>query len=150
MPVVKRHAEDLGHGRVEGRLHLIQRIGDDGQVEEQGGVDVVKQGVRRAPLVGEKRVRALGRDGQGLPLLVEGCRGGGIFCGILGMVGERRDLGHCREADDAFDGEVCLVDELPGEVVGRQLVAGGEGEFDQVRSELLKLGVMEAEVGGVG
>lgn len=106
MPVVKRHAEDLGDGRAEGRLHLIERIRDDGQVEEQGGVDVVEQGVIRAPLVGEKRVCALGRDGQGLPLLVEGCGGGGVFCGIFGMVGERRDLSHCREADDAFDGEV--------------------------------------------
>lgn len=35
------------------------------------------------------------------------------------MVGERRDLSHCGEADDAFDGEVRLIDELTGEVVGR-------------------------------
>lgn len=75
MPVVERHAEDLGDGWVEGRLHLIERIRDDGQVEEQGGVGVVEQGIRRAPLVREKRMRALGRDGEGLPLPVEGCGG---------------------------------------------------------------------------
>lgn len=129
MPVIQRHAEKLGHGGVKRGLHVVEGGRDDGEVEEAGWVDVVEEGVAGAPLVGEEGVRAFGGYGQGFPLGVEGGGGGGVVGGGGGVVDDGGDFGHCGDADDAFDGEVGLVDEAAGEVVGGELVAWGEGEF---------------------
>lgn len=56
MPVIQRDAENLGYGRVKVRLHFVQGGGDDGEVEEESWIDVVKEGVGRAPLIGEQCV----------------------------------------------------------------------------------------------
>lgn len=150
VPVVERDAEQLADGRVEGALQRVQRVRDDGQVEQQGRVDVVEQGVGGAPLVGEQGVRARRVEGEGFPLRVVGGRGGGVGGRRRGVGAQEGDFRHGGDADDAFDGEVGLVDELAGEVVGRELLAGREGEVEEVGGELLELGVVGGEVGGVG
>lgn len=93
---------------------------------------------------------AVGGDGEGLPLRVEGGGGGGVICGGCGVVAEECDFGHGGYADDAFDGEVGLVDELAGEVVGGELVARREGEGEEVGGVLLEFRVVVEEVAGVG
>ena len=87
------------------------------QREEFVGIGIVKETVRGAPLVGEEGVVAGGVDGEGGPLGEVGGCGGGEGGGVGGLGGDGCDEGHGANADDAFDGEVGLVDELAGEVV---------------------------------
>ena len=42
MSAVEGNAPEPADGRVEGVLHLAESVGDDGEVEETGGVDVVE------------------------------------------------------------------------------------------------------------
>ena len=114
---VERDAEDLRDGRVPGRLHVVDALGNDVETEELVRVDVVEQAVGGAPLVGEQRVSAGRVDGEVLPLLDVVGRGGGEVLGVGGGAGDGGNRGHGLDADDAFDGEVRLVDELAGEVV---------------------------------
>ena len=117
MSRVERDAEDLGDGRVPGALHVVDALGHDVQGEELVRVDVVQQAVRGAPFVGEQRVAAGRVDGVVFPLSDVGGGGGGEVLRVGGGAGDGGDGGHGLEADDAFDGEVGLVDELAGEVV---------------------------------
>lgn len=111
-------------------MHFVEGIGDDGEVEEEGGVYIVEEGVGRAPLVGEEGVSPGGVYGVGLPLGVEGGGGRGVVLCGGGIVDDAGDFGHRGYAYNAFDGEVSLVDELAGEVVGGELFSRCEGELD--------------------
>lgn len=70
-----------------------------------------------------------------------GCGGGVVLC-RGGIFDGASNFGHCGYTDNTFDGEVGLVDELAGEVVGGELLAGREGELDEVRGKLTEFGVV--------
>lgn len=114
---VERDAEELGDGRVPGGLHVEDARRHDVELEEAVRVDVVQEPVRGPPLVGEQRVSARRVDGEVLPLPdVVGRRAGEVLR-VGGGADDAGDLRHGLDADDAFDGEVGLVDELAGEIV---------------------------------
>ena len=54
MPAVEWDAEDLTDGWIPVALHVVDPLGDDAEVEEFVGVDVVEKTVRGTPLVREK------------------------------------------------------------------------------------------------
>jgi hypothetical protein len=45
MPIIKGYAENLAHGGVEGRLHVVEVLGDEVEVLENVGVGVVEKAV---------------------------------------------------------------------------------------------------------
>ena len=91
-----------------------------------------------------------GVDGESLPLRVVGGSDGGVVCRAGGVADDAADFRHGLKAYDALYGEVGLVGELAGEVVGAELHSGDEGVLDEVLGPLLEDWVMGGEEGGVG
>lgn len=80
------------------------------------------------------------------PELVVVCGDGGVLLGVGVVLGQGGDLGHGLQGDDALDGQVGLVDELAGEVVGGELVLGDLGVLDEVFCPLAEELVVVVEV----
>lgn len=94
MPAIEWHAEDLADGRVKAALHFVKTGRDDGEIEEEGRVDVVEEAVGGTPAVGEEGVGPRGVDGQRFPLLVEGRGRGAVVRRRRRVVVGEGDLGH--------------------------------------------------------
>lgn len=78
-----------------------------------------------------------GVDGIRLPRFDEVVGGCGEVGGVGEVTCESGDFAHSGQADDAFEGEVGLIDELAGEIIGAELHAWQERVFRQVVGKLL-------------
>ena len=125
---VERDAVLVADGWVEGALHVVDGLRHEVERELAVGVEVVEQAVGVVGAVVEGRVRWVGvvSDAQVLPLRDVAVGGSGVVGCIYGVAGEVGDGGHGLDADHALEGEVGLVGERAGEVVGGDLVGGVE------------------------
>jgi len=148
---IERDAEFLCNGGVEGRLHFVDGARDEGCVEEGVGVEVVEEAVGVGVVVGEGGVRRGGSavDAEVLPVGDVGGGGVEIFRDVVRVGSEVCDAAHGADGNDAFEGEVSLVGEGAGEVVGALLGGGDEGIGDEVVGPLAQEGVVLGEVSGV-
>ena len=130
----------VADGRVEGALHVVDGLRYEVERELAVGVEVVEQAVGVVGTVIEGRVRRVGvmSDTQVLPLRDVAVGGGGVVGCVCGVAGEVGDDGHGLDADHTLEGEVGLVGEGAGEVVGGDLVGGVEGVLDEVGGPLLE------------
>jgi hypothetical protein len=83
--IIERHAVSLGERGVEGGLHVVEGVWDDGEIKQKRGVRVVQNAVGFVPLVGEPGVGVGGADSFFAPGgVVGGCKA--LVCGCSDFV----------------------------------------------------------------
>lgn len=123
---------------------LVDPLGHDVRVHEPVVVQIIQEAVGGAVVVREHRVggisRGVGAESFPLSDVVRGY--GGEVLRVAGLAYQGGDARHGGYADDAFEGEVGLVFEVAGEVVGGELEGGVEAVLDEVFDPLFEDGVV--------